>query len=129
VGGQVAGSHALLEAVQGLVLGLRGANAQQVVQGVRARLAELAPLLPAGVKTEVFYDRGNLVKRAVGTVAKALLEAIVLVVLLAIIQAQLWWGKGGVPTVAELERALRAGRGEGWRVEVERGGERQPFVY
>ena len=70
------------EAVQGLVLGLRGANAQQVVAGVKARLAEIAPTLPAGVTVEAFYDRSNLVGRAVGTVSKALLEAIVLVVLL-----------------------------------------------
>ena len=68
------------EAVQGLVLGLRGANAQQVVDGVRAKLADLSPKLPPGVKVEVFYDRGNLVQRAVGTVSKALAEAIVLVV-------------------------------------------------
>mgnify|MGYP000848887447 FL=1 len=70
------------EAVQGLVLGLRGANAQAVVDGVKARLAEIAPTLPAGVNIQPFYDRSNLVDRAVGTVSKALLEAIVLVVLL-----------------------------------------------
>ena len=70
------------EAVQGLVLGLRGANARQVVDGVRERLAELAPRLPPGVKTEVLYDRGHLVERAVNTVSRALLEAIVLVVAL-----------------------------------------------
>ncbi|OHC65750.1 MAG: cytochrome-c peroxidase [Rhodocyclales bacterium GWA2_65_19] len=70
------------EAVQGLVLGLRGANAQQVVAGVKARLAEIAPTLPAGVTVDAFYDRSNLVGRAVGTVSMALLEAIVLVVLL-----------------------------------------------
>ncbi len=73
------------EAVQGLVLGLRGANARQVIEGVRARLAEIAPLLPPGVKTEVFYDRGNLVERAVGTVTEALLEAIVLVLILLVV--------------------------------------------
>ena len=73
------------EAVQGLVLGLRGANAQQVVEGVREKLAELAPRLPPGVKVEVFYDRGNLVQRAVGTVSKALAEAIVLVVVLLLL--------------------------------------------
>ncbi|MDO9188770.1 MAG: efflux RND transporter permease subunit, partial [Sulfurimicrobium sp.] len=65
------------EAVEGLVLGLRGANAQKVVDGVKAKLKELAPTLPKGVSTEIFYDRGNLVERAVGTVTKALLEAIV----------------------------------------------------
>jgi cobalt-zinc-cadmium resistance protein CzcA len=70
------------EAVEGLVLGLRGANAQTVVGAVRARLAEIEPLLPAGTKIVPLYDRGNLVERAVGTVSKALLEAIILVVLL-----------------------------------------------
>ncbi|MCE5180374.1 MAG: CusA/CzcA family heavy metal efflux RND transporter [Betaproteobacteria bacterium] len=73
------------EAVEGLVLGLRGANASSVVAGVKARLKEIAPVLPTGVKTEIFYDRGNLVERAVGTVAKALMEAIVLVVILLLL--------------------------------------------
>lgn len=73
------------EAVEGLVLGLRGANAQKVVDGVRAKLAEIAPMLPQGVTTRVFYDRGSLVKRAIGTVAKALTEAIVLVVILLVL--------------------------------------------
>jgi cobalt-zinc-cadmium resistance protein CzcA len=70
------------EAVEGLVLGLRGANARMVVEGVRAKLAELAPSLPSGVTTKIFYDRGALVDRAIGTVARALAEAIVLVVIL-----------------------------------------------
>ncbi len=73
------------EAVEGLVLGLRGANAQKVVEGVRAKLQELAPQLPKGVTTSVFYDRGSLVKRAIGTVSKALGEAIVLVVILLLL--------------------------------------------
>ena len=73
------------EAVEGLVLGLRGANARELVEGVRAKLAELAPGLPDGVKINVFYDRGKLVSRAVGTVTKALAEAIVLVVLLLLL--------------------------------------------
>ena len=73
------------EAVEGLVLGLRGANAQQVVDNVRKKLAELQPTLPQGVHVEVFYDRGNLVERAVGTVSEALMEAIVLVVILLLL--------------------------------------------
>jgi len=73
------------EAVEGLVLGLRGANAQKVVAGVQAKLQELAPVLPPGVTTKVFYDRGSLVNRAVGTVSKALTEAIVLVVILLVL--------------------------------------------
>src|SRR5574337_417487 len=70
------------EAVEGLVLGLRGANAQAVVAGVKAKLAEIAKSLPEGVTIVPFYDRSALVERAVHTVSKALLEAIVLVVLL-----------------------------------------------
>jgi len=70
------------EAVQGLVLGLAGANAQQVVQGVRMKLDELKSTLPPGVQINVFYDRAALVDKAVGAVSTALLEATVLVVVL-----------------------------------------------
>ncbi|MCX7627618.1 MAG: CusA/CzcA family heavy metal efflux RND transporter [Methylophilaceae bacterium] len=70
------------EAVEGLVLGLRGANARAVVENVRAKLAEIQSSLPLGVTTKIFYDRGALVDRAIGTVSKALTEAIVLVVVL-----------------------------------------------
>jgi cobalt-zinc-cadmium resistance protein CzcA len=73
------------EAVQGLVLGLRGANAREVVGGVRAKLEEIAPALPEGVTVNVFYDRGRLVQRAVGTVARALAEAIALVLVLLVL--------------------------------------------
>ncbi len=70
------------EAVEGLVLGLKGANAREVVAGARAKLDELAPTLPDGVSLHVFYDRGNLVDKAVGTVAEALAEAVALVLIL-----------------------------------------------
>lgn len=68
------------EAVEGLVLSLRGANAREVVAGVRAKLEEIAPALPEGVELQVFYDRGELVERAVATVGEALVVAIALVV-------------------------------------------------
>ncbi|RME33127.1 MAG: efflux RND transporter permease subunit, partial [Gammaproteobacteria bacterium] len=67
------------EAVEGLVLGLRGANARRVVAGVEARLRELEQGFPEGVHARIFYNRGHLVERAVGTVSRALVEAIVLV--------------------------------------------------
>ncbi len=78
------------EAVEGLVLGLRGANARAVVEGVRAKLQEIVPTLPKGVTTNVFYDRGNLVERAVHTVNKALTEAVVLVIILLILFLGNW---------------------------------------
>lgn len=73
------------EAVQGLVLGLAGANAQKVVDGVRNKLVELQPTLPQGVRLDVFYDRASLVTKAVGAVSNALLEATVLVIVLLVL--------------------------------------------
>lgn len=70
------------DAVEGLVLGLRGANAQKVVSAVKQRIAELEPSLPKGITIKPFYDRSALVERAVHTVTKALTEAIVLVLVL-----------------------------------------------
>ncbi len=73
------------ETVEGLVLGLRGANAGALVAGVAAKLAELQATLPEGVRIETFYNRGTLVDRAIGTVSKALMEATVLVVILLVL--------------------------------------------
>ena len=73
------------ETVEGLVLSLRGANASAVVKTVRERLDELQPRLPPGVSIHVFYDRADLIQRAVQTVTKALIEATVLVVILLLL--------------------------------------------
>jgi cobalt-zinc-cadmium resistance protein CzcA len=73
------------EAVEGLVMALRGADASKVVDGVKTRLAEIAPSLPTGMKAQVFYDRSDLIERAVGTVEEALLEATLLVVVLLLL--------------------------------------------
>jgi cobalt-zinc-cadmium resistance protein CzcA len=70
------------EAVEGLVLGLAGANARNVVEGVEKKLADLAPTLPKGIHIKVFYNRAALVKQAVSAVSKALIEATVLVLIL-----------------------------------------------
>jgi cobalt-zinc-cadmium resistance protein CzcA len=72
------------EVVEGLVLSLRGANARQLVDGVRAKLAELESTFPEGVSISIFYDRGDLVQRAVSTVSTALLEATILIMIVLI---------------------------------------------
>ena len=78
------------ETVEGLVLGLRGANAGQLVRDVRQRLQELQPSLPKSVSINVFYDRSRLVGRAVGTVVRALGEATVLVIVLLLLFLGNW---------------------------------------
>jgi cobalt-zinc-cadmium resistance protein CzcA len=73
------------EAVEGIVISMRGADASRVVAAARDKLAELAPTLPAGTTIKVFYDRADLISHAVGAVEEALLEATVLVIVLLVI--------------------------------------------
>ncbi len=73
------------EAVEGLVLSLRGANAGQVVADIEKKLETLKTSLPDGVSLEVFYNRGNLVKAALGSVTQTLIQSIALVVILLLL--------------------------------------------
>lgn len=73
------------EAVEGIVVALRGADARMVVKGVEDKLAELQSSLPEGVTIEVFYNRSDLIEKAVWTVTEALLIAVVLVIGLLIV--------------------------------------------
>lgn len=68
------------EAVQGLIIALRDSNTGAVVDGVKARLADLQKTLPAGTEINVFYDRARLISTAIGTISSALFQAILLVV-------------------------------------------------
>lgn len=73
------------EAVEAIVLGLRGANARQLVADVEARLKIIEKNLPKGVILKPFYNRGELVNRAIHTVNKALFEAVALVLILLLL--------------------------------------------
>ena len=73
------------EALWVLVLGLRGANAETVVSGVKSRLDQLKSQLPPDTGIDIFYDRSELIGKAVWTVQKVLLEAIVLVLILLLL--------------------------------------------
>lgn len=70
------------ETVEALIVSLRDADAQKVIAGVREVLAQIEPGLPDGLSLNVFYDRSDLIDRAVGTVSEALWIAVVLVILL-----------------------------------------------
>jgi Cu(I)/Ag(I) efflux system membrane protein CusA/SilA len=68
-------------AVGGIVVMRYGENAYQVIADVKARLAALAPGLPKGVTVQPFYDRSDLIGRAISTLKHTLVEEIVLVTL------------------------------------------------
>ncbi|MFA6143922.1 MAG: CusA/CzcA family heavy metal efflux RND transporter [Sulfurimonas sp.] len=71
------------EAVSGLVLSLKGANARDVTEQIKEKLATIK--LPQGVSINPYYDRSNLVNQSIYTVSKALVEAIILVVILLLL--------------------------------------------
>jgi cobalt-zinc-cadmium resistance protein CzcA len=73
------------EAVQGLVMALKGANARDVVSGIEARLADIQRALPQGISLHVFYNRKDLISQAIDTVSGVLTEAVILVVLVLFI--------------------------------------------
>jgi cobalt-zinc-cadmium resistance protein CzcA len=70
------------EVVSGIVLMLRGGNARDVVEGLKARIDDIHAknLLPNGLRIVPFYDRIELITAALHTVYKALAEGVVLVV-------------------------------------------------
>ncbi len=69
------------EVVGGIVVMRYGENAYQVIQDVKAKLADLAAGLPKGVTVKSFYDRSSLIERAINTLKHALTEEIILVTL------------------------------------------------
>jgi len=68
--------------VQGIVLMRKGENPGAVIEGVKKKLDQLGPLLPAGVEMKPYYSRDRLVRTTVTTVMRNLVEGAVLVVIL-----------------------------------------------
>ena len=68
------------EVVSGMVIMRKGANAQDVIARIKARVAVLVPTLPPGVQLVPFYDQTELVGRTTHTIQKNLLLGGALVV-------------------------------------------------
>ncbi|GAA7483033.1 efflux RND transporter permease subunit [Helicobacter pylori] len=69
------------ETTEGLVLSLKDANTKEIITQVYQKLEELKPLLPSGVSINVFYDRSEFTQKAIATVSKTLIEAVVLIII------------------------------------------------
>jgi Cu(I)/Ag(I) efflux system membrane protein CusA/SilA len=67
------------EVVGGIVVMRYGENALNVIRGVKAKLAEIGPSLPSGVKIVPTYDRSDLILRAIDTLRRTLTEEMVIV--------------------------------------------------
>jgi copper/silver efflux system protein len=73
------------DAVGGIVVMRHGENARAVIEGVKARLAEVAPSLPRGVRVVPTYDRSRLIQRSVDTLEHELLLEILIVSLVILV--------------------------------------------
>jgi heavy metal efflux system protein len=73
------------EGVAGIVLMLKGASGRDVVNAVKEKLPSIQKALPKGVELVAFYDRTELVQKAIHTVTKALQEGAIFVLLILIV--------------------------------------------
>jgi heavy metal efflux system protein len=72
------------ESVGGIVIMMQGGNAKEVVNKIKARVAEINSkgMLPHGLQIVPYYDRSELVDAALHTVTKVLIEGIILVIVI-----------------------------------------------
>jgi Cu(I)/Ag(I) efflux system membrane protein CusA/SilA len=73
------------EVVSGIALQRFGANALSVIQNVKDRLADITPSLPRGVSVESVYDRSDLIRRAIETLKRTLVEESLIVAFVCVI--------------------------------------------
>ncbi len=73
------------ETVGGIVVMRYGLNALNVINGVKAKIAEIARSLPPGVEIRAGYDRSGLIHASIHTLERDLIEEAIVVSLVIII--------------------------------------------
>src|SRR4030081_2896584 len=73
------------EVASGIALQRFGQNALDVIDNVKARLADMASGLPKGVEIIPVYDRSNLIHNAIETLKRTLTEESIVVALVCIV--------------------------------------------
>jgi copper/silver efflux system protein len=73
------------EAVSGIVVMRQGQNALEVINGVKAKLKEIEPGLPAGVKVVPVYDRSDLILKAIDNLKTTLIEVMLTVAVVILV--------------------------------------------
>jgi copper/silver efflux system protein len=73
------------EVVGGIIVMRQGANAGEVIDAVKAKIAEMSPGLPKGVRIVPSYDREPLIDAAVATLTTALVEEALVVTLVVLV--------------------------------------------
>ena len=78
------------EAVSGMVMMLKGGNSAEIVQLVKDRMDEIRTTVPEGVEIIAFLDRSKLVKKAISTVRKNLIEGALIVIFILVLLIGNW---------------------------------------
>lgn len=73
------------EVVAGIVMMLKGANSREVANTVHKKIEEIKTTLPKGVTVDEFYNREDLVDRAIATVEKNLVEGAIIVIFVLVL--------------------------------------------
>jgi copper/silver efflux system protein len=73
------------DVVSGIVIVRSGENTLQVIDRVKAKLKEIEPGLPSGVKVVPVYDRSDLIHRTIGSVQWTIAQVVLTVVLIILI--------------------------------------------
>ncbi len=73
------------DTVGGIVVMRHGENALNVIERIKAKLADLAPSLPPGVEVVTTYDRSDLIQRAIATLSHELKLAMLIVALVILL--------------------------------------------
>ena len=73
------------EVVAGIAVARYGQNALDVIQNLKAKIAEIASGLPEGVSLQTVYDRSELIHRAIDNLKRTLIEESVIVALVCIV--------------------------------------------
>ncbi len=73
------------EVVSGIAMARYGQNALEVIANLKDKIAEIGPGLPAGVTVQTVYDRSELIKRAIETLKRTLLEESLIVAAVCVV--------------------------------------------
>ncbi|WP_158838069.1 CusA/CzcA family heavy metal efflux RND transporter [Polaribacter sp. L3A8] len=92
------------EVVGGLVMMLKGANSNEVIENVKLRMAEIEKSLPEGVVIEPLLDRSKLINETISTVSSNLVEGALIVIFVLIFLLGNW--RGGLIVASTIPLSL-----------------------
>jgi cobalt-zinc-cadmium resistance protein CzcA len=92
------------EGVGGMILMLKGANSNNVIEAVKERMTQIQKSMPKGVEIVPFMDRSELISKTTSTVGNNLLEGALIVIFVLVFLLGNW--RGGLIVASTIPLAL-----------------------